>query len=168
MCNGEVADDCHIINLTEFESTLDDQLAKLDDQFAIINGMLKAHKEGFILLYRTNPWISQDEAVERLRETLESFNPINSRKIPELEAVKTVEAAPKTESKQTIICDSFSDDNENVTVSSCKRSVKNVIDGTGYCFLNHPKIQKNQILKWRLRVPICIGSDNVEMVIILK
>ena len=50
MCNGEVADDCHIINLTEFESTLDDQLAKLDDQFAIINGMLKAHKEGFIIL----------------------------------------------------------------------------------------------------------------------
>ena len=56
--------------------------------------------------------------------------------------------------KQTIICDSFSDDNEYVTVSSCKRSVKsNDRYNLGYCFLNHQKIEKNQILKWTLRVP---------------
>ena len=153
MCDGKAADDCDIINLAEFESTLDDQLMKLDDQFAVINDILKAKKEAFIILYRTNPWVSQDEAVERLRETLGSFNPMNPREIPELEAVKTVEAAPKTESKQTIICDSFSDDNYKVTVSNGKRSVKRNSAGWGYCFLNHEKIKKDQILKWSLRVP---------------
>ena len=69
--------------------------------------------------------------------------------IPELEAVETVATAPITESKQTIICDRFSNDNYNATVSSCGRSVKGK-GGYGYCFLNRPKMQKNQILKWSL------------------
>jgi len=145
-------------------------LAKLDGQFAIINDILKAKKEAFIKSYRKNPWISQDKAVGRLRETLESFNPMNPREIPELEAVKTVETTPIAENKQTIICDSFSDDNFNVTVSSCKRTVKGEENGLrGYCFLNHPKIQKNQILKWRLRVPkFDYNKINLGMVIILE
>ena len=166
MCDGEAADDCDIINLAEFESTLDDQLAKLDNQFAIINGILKAKKEAFIKMYRKDPWSSQNEAVGRLRETLESFNPMNPTEIPELAAVKTVETAPIIESKQTIICDSFSDNNFNVTVSSCKRIVTHE-RGCGYCFLNHPKIQKNRILKWRLRVPKYYFG-NIGMVIILE
>ena len=37
-------------------------------------------------------------------------------------AVDTVK--PASESKQTIVCQSFSDDNKNVTVSNGKRSVK--------------------------------------------
>ena len=73
--------------------------------------------------------------------------------IPELGAVETVVSAPVIERKQTIICESFSDDNYKVTVSSCRRSVKGVDGYWGYCFLNHPKLQKNQILKWSLRVP---------------
>ena len=51
----------------------------------------------------------------------------------------------------------FSNDNYNVTVSSCKRSVKqNGNAGHGYCFVNHAKLQVlkwNQVLKWSLRVP---------------
>ena len=82
MCDGLQANDCKIISLAEFESTLNDQLAKLDDEFAVINDILKAKKEAFIKLYRKNPWVSQNEAVERLRETLESFNPMNPRKFP--------------------------------------------------------------------------------------
>ena len=153
MCDGQAADDCEIFTLIEIESTLNDQLAKLDDQFAVINDILKAKKEDFIKMYRANPIRSQDEAVLQLQKTLEVFNPMNPKEIPELEAVETVETSPITESKQTIICDRFSDDNHNVTVSSCKRSVKGNGYGYGYCFLNHPKLQKNQILKWGMRVP---------------
>ena len=88
--------------------------------------------------------------------------------IPELEAVETVKTSPITEIKQTIICDSFSDDNCNVIVSSCMRSVKGVYGYSGYCFLNHPKLQKNQILKWSLRVPKFGRLGWIGMVIILE
>ena len=55
---------------------------------------------------------------------------------------------------KTIVCQSFSADNHKVIVSNGKRSVKSNYDD-GYCFLNHPKLQKNHILKWSLRVPKC-------------
>ena len=165
MCDGQAADDCEIFTLIEIESTLNDQLAKLDDQFAVINDILKAKKEDFIKMYRANPIRSQDEAVLQLQKTLEVFNPMNPKEIPELEAVETVETSPITESRQTIICDSFSENNHYVTVSSCGRSVMG--NGYGYCFLNHPKLQKNQILKWSLRVPKFFDG-NIGMVIILE
>ena len=132
---------------------MNDELAKLDDQFKIINDILATKKEAFIKMYQKNPWVSQKTAVERLQKTLESFNPMNPMEIPELEAVETVATAPIVQSKQTIICDRFSDNNYNVTVSSCNRTVKGIYDELGYCFLNHPKMQKNQILKCSLRVP---------------
>ena len=163
MCDGQAADDCEIFALAEVESTLNDRLTKLDDQFAVINDILKAKKEDFIKMYRSNPMTSQDDAVERLQRTLESFNPMNSMEIPELEAVETVKTTPITQSKQTIICDGFSDDNHDVTVSRCKRSVTGKYGVVGYCFLNHPKIQKNQILKWSLRVQNGIGIGMVIM-----
>ena len=76
--------------------------------------------------------------------------------------------------KQTIVCDRFSDDNYQVTVSKLKQgffkskvwSVKTNGAVYGYCFLKHPKIQKNQILKWTLRVPKSYGL--IGMVIILE
>ena len=69
-------------------------------------------------------------------------------------------------SKQTIICDSFSNDNYDATVSSCKRRVE-VDDYTyGYCFLDHPRIEKNQVLKWTIRVPK-FKDGRIGMVIIL-
>jgi len=52
------------------------------------------------------------------------------------------------------------------TVSSCKRSIKKYAM-LGYCFLNHPKIKKNQILKWSLRVPK-FEYGLIGMVIILE
>ena len=74
-------------------------------------------------------------------------------------------------SKQTLVCESFSDDNCKVTVSSCRRSVKGIDYAGdhffGACFLKHPKVQKNQILKWSLRVPKS-KSGGIGMVIILE
>ena len=82
-------------------------------------------------------------------------------------AVEIVQPASVIGRKQTIICDSFSDDNVDVTVSICKRRVKsNGNGGYGYCFLNRPKMEKNQILKWTIRVPKNHGR--IGMVIILS
>ena len=159
MCDGKEAADCDIVNLADFESTLNDELAKLDDQFKIINDILTAKKEAFIKMYQKNPWVSQKTAVERLQKTLESFDPMSAMEIRRLGAGETVNTSPITQSKQTIICDRFSDDNYNVTVSNGKQSVRgndeydDEYDDVGYCFLDHPKMQKNQILKWSLRVP---------------
>ena len=107
MCDGQAADDCQIITLAEVEIILNDRLEKLDDQFAVINDILKAKKEDFIKMYRFNPMTSHDDAVEQLQRTLESFNPMNLMEIPELEAVKTIETVPITESKQTIFVTAF-------------------------------------------------------------
>ena len=84
-----------------------------------------------------------------------------------IRAVETVQPASVIGSKQTIVCQSFSDDNYNVAVSNDKRSVKRTGYGYGYCFLKHPKLQKNQILKWSLRVPKSKYPDT-GMVIILE
>ena len=154
MCNGQAADDCDIMNLAEFEATLNDRMAKLDDQFAKINEMLNTKKEALKTIYRKDPRISHDENFLRLQTYIENFDAIIPEEEPQLEAVQTVETTPTTESKQILVCNSFSDDNEDVIVSSCKRSVRlNEDENIGYCFLNHPKIIKNQILKWSLRVP---------------
>ena len=72
------------------------------------------------------------------------------------------ETVQPASSKQTIVCQSFSDDNYGVTVSSCQRNCV----GSGYYFFNHPEIKKNQILKWSLRVPKLYGG--IGMVIILE
>ena len=89
MCDGQAADDCEIFTSAEVESNLNDRLAKLNDQFAVINDILKAKKEDFIKMYRSNPMTSYDDAVDRLQRTLESFNPMNPMEVPELEAVET-------------------------------------------------------------------------------
>ena len=105
-------------------------------------------------IYRKDPRISHDENFLRLQTYIENFDTIIPEEEPELEAVETVEPTSFKESKRILVCNSFSDDNYNVIVSSCKRSVKAKEDAfRGYCFLNHPKIEKNQILKWSLRVP---------------
>ena len=85
-----------------------------------------------------------------------------------VKAKQTMRIKNLMKTKQIIICDSFSDDNCDVNVSSCKRSVKyNGVYGDGFCFLNHPKIEKNQILKWSLRVPK-FEYGFIGMVIILE
>ena len=48
-----------------------------------------------------------DETFLRLQALNEAFDPTNQDQVPE-----------------AVVCDRFSDDNENVIVSSCKRSVK--------------------------------------------
>ena len=69
MCDGQPADDCDVMNLAEFENTLKDPLAKLDDQFAEMANVLTTKKEAFIELYRKDPRISHDEAVSCLLTT---------------------------------------------------------------------------------------------------
>ena len=152
LCDGQAADECDFISLAEFETILTDRSAKLDDQFSTINEVLKAKKEVFMEMYRKDPRAPHDEAVSRFREYIEAYNPTNPEELPELETVETVATLPIMETKQTIVCDSFSIYKENVTVSNCNRFAK-AINGMGYCFLNHPKIEENQILKWSLRVP---------------
>ena len=66
MCDGEAADNCDLMNLTEFETTLNNRLAKLDDQFSAISDILKAKKQIFTEMYRKDPRISHDEEVSCL------------------------------------------------------------------------------------------------------
>lgn len=144
MCNGQAADDCDVMYLAEFDSILNDRLEELDNEFSSINEILESKKEAFINLYRKDPRLLHHDTLVRFKRYIESFDPTP----PE---------------KETIVCESFSDTNKNVTVSSCKRSVKS--SAFGYCFINHPPIGKNQILKWSLRVPK-FGNGIIGIVII--
>ena len=67
-------------------------------------------------------------------------------------------------SEKLLVCDRFSNFNKNVRVSNCKRYVKGK-SGRGFCFINHPDIGNNQILKWTFRVPKsafgCLGMVNI-------
>jgi len=74
MCDGQPATDCEIMSLTEFNSKLNDQLTKLDDQFAVINEELKLKKEAFIEMYKKDPRFSQDVAVSNLHQQIKDFN----------------------------------------------------------------------------------------------
>ena len=153
MCDGQIANDCDFISLTEFESTLNERLAKLDDEFLAINDVLKTKKEAFIEMYRKDPRKLHDEAVSRFRQYVGAFDPTNPtypEEVSALETIETVETTPST--PRTIVCSGFSDDKKDVTVSSCKRSVKGLY-GVGYCFLQHPKIEGHQVLTWKFRVP---------------
>ena len=119
--------------------------------------------------------IQQTKRIEALERDLKAANskPAGSRakNEPLTRAVETVQPASVIERKQTIICQSFSDDNKSsyVRVSSDKRSVKHngrYVD-IGYCFLKHEKIKKDQILKWSIRVPK-FKYGGMGMVIILE
>ena len=112
----------------------------------------------------------QSEKIKKLERELKIADSkrggISAKIEPPRESVETVETASVIETKQTIGCDRFSDHNCRVTVSRCKRSVKSNSISWGYCFLNHQKIEKNQILRWTLRVPESRGG--IGMVIILE
>ena len=130
------------------------------------------------------------ETQARLRDA-ESVKTEQTRRIKELERYKEdyinresqnaekrpagiVKNKPINETKKIIVCDKFSD-HKRVKISLPKRgffknkgwSVKcNSRLDKGYCFLNHPNIGKNEILKWSLRVPKTRGC--IGMVIILE
>ena len=113
--------------------------------------------------------IEQTKRIEKLERDLNIANSnrggLSVKNEPVVGAVETVQSALVMERKHTIVCQNFSDDNYTVTVSNGKRSVKSN-GGRGYCFLKHPKIKKDQILKWSLRVPKHNGV--IGMVIILE
>ena len=113
--------------------------------------------------------IEQAKRIETLERDLKAANSKRSNSAknePLTRAVETVQPASIIERKQTIGCQSFSDDNKNVTVSNDKRSVKGNFGYWSYCFLNHQKMQKNQILKWSLRVPKFKFLSSIGIVII--
>ena len=123
---------------------------------------------------RTNT--EQSEKIKKFERDLKVANlkrgglTISAKEQPSMGAAKTVGTTSLIESKQTIVCDRFSEDNFYVTVSSCKRSAeynKKGGHGDGFCFLNHPKIEKNRILKWSLRIPK-FRYGLIGMVIILE
>ena len=157
MCDGQSADDCDYMNRTEFETVLNDRLTELDHHFSTITDILNAKKEAFIKLYRKDPRKSGDKSLSRLQALNETFDPTTQEKVSELGAVENVEYTAILETEKTILCDSFSNGKNVVFAGSDgRRSVKHIgSDGSGfgYCFLNHPQIQKNKSLKWCLRVP---------------
>ena len=157
MCDGIAANDCDIISLTEYESILNDQLVKLDDHFNEIDGELKIKKASFVNLLRNDPRISRDEDILILKQKIQNFRPKfrpkNVHKIPALETAKAIDTTSIAENKKIIICDSFLEDNLAVNVTNCKRCIQNVYHYPGYCFLGYPNIEKNQILRWTLRIP---------------
>ena len=131
-------------------------------------------------MYRKDPRFSQDGAVSILQKIIQDFDPLNPQGIPELEVVETIEeptqnetlaineTSENEESKKVIVCQSFSDDNEDVDLSSCRRILKYTDkkeDGVGYCFLNHPKIEKDQVLQWTVHVPKFHFHSRIGMVI---
>ena len=66
------------------------------------------------------------------------------------------ETSVNVDNEAVIVCQSFSDDNEDVDLSSCRRIMKFTDEkekGVGYCFLKHPKIEKDQVLQWTFHVP---------------
>ena len=70
---------------------------------------------------------------------------------------ETIETTPITEIKEIIDCCSFSEDNNNVNDEIFKDENSKCIFAKddrypGYCFLNHPKIENNQILKWSIGI----------------
>ena len=95
----------------------------------------------------------------------------------EKKPVGTVETKSIKEQKRIQICDKFSNHNQNVTIFETKRgfsdskgwSVKSKdYHYNGYCFLNHTKIGKNEILKWSFRIPKTRGLTGIGIVIILE
>ena len=174
MCDGQPASDCEIMSLTEFNSKLNDQLAKLEDHFAAINDELKLKKEAFIEIYKKDPRFSHNAAISSLHQQIKDFNVMNPQEIPKIETVETTETPMISRNKQVIVCESFSDDNtdgEGIAVSSCKRIVKYSKPGEpsiGYCFLKHPRIENYQSLQWTLRIPNFKKYCILGMVIILE
>ena len=63
------------MKLALFETTLNDRLTKLNNQFATIIDVLQAKKEIFIQMYQKDPRISHDDAVSMLQRINEDFDP---------------------------------------------------------------------------------------------
>ena len=93
------------------------------------------------------------------RKRLEGILQETQTRLQDAERVKAKETArikQMNETKQIIVCKGFDFGNEGVRISGCKRSVKGNMSGLhykGFCFLKHPKLSWNQILKWTLRIP---------------
>ena len=162
MCDGQEADACDIISLAEYESKVNNQLVKLDDQFIELDEEMKIKKETIIEMYRKDPRVSRDEEVLSLKQRIINFNPMIERDIPSLESV---EIPTSTEKRRIIVCQNFSDENHNVIVSKGGRSVRSKNKScNGYCFVNHPKIGQNQIIKWSLRVSKLRGAIGIVII----
>ena len=123
---------------------------------------MKIKKETIVEMYRKDPRVSRDEEVLSLKQRIIDFNPMHARNIPSLESVGI---PTSTEKRQIIVCRSFSDENHNVIVSKGGRSVSSKNKScNGYCFLNHPKIGQNQIVKWSLGVSKLRGAIGIVII----
>ena len=185
LCDGQPTTDCEIINLTDYDAKLTEQLTKLDEQFDAINVELKAKKEIFIEMYQKDPRISYDEAVLSLHKIIQDFDPFNPPKIQGKKNVETIE-----ESTQTVML-SVKVTSGNAVISESDKDVDQSSDrdsdtrvrripvilkftdkcklGSGYYFFNHPKIEKSfngkNVLRWNVRVPKFNRYYHIGMVI---
>ena len=134
-------------------------------------------------MYRKDPRISNDEAVMTLRKRIQDFDPLNPQEIPQLETVENTEEQKENKTlakneeqgnaknQSVIYCNTFSDDYDDVILSDCKRTIKffeKDVNGCGYCFLNHPKLEADQVLQWTVRIPKFDCLCNIGMFTILE
>ena len=63
LCDGKVANNCDIISLSEYETTLKTQLVKLNGLFIEVDEELKKQKAAFVEMFRKDPRISRDDDV---------------------------------------------------------------------------------------------------------
>ena len=125
------------------------------------------------LEYRLEDLIELVETIEDSDEDSEEDSDEDSdedtdEEPPQNETLTANKTLGNEENRRVIVCQSFSDDNEDVDVSSCRRIIKFTDKeeyGVGYCFLNHPKIEKDQVLQWTVCVPKFHKWSDIGMVI---
>ena len=136
------AKDCEIISEAEYESLLNDQITKLEDQFSILSQEIQVKKDACVEICRKHPKISYDALngfVSNMQKLIREFNML----------------------KNEVVCQSFSENNSRVVLSNddrsvkCERSIdKSLVNEShrGYCFLEHPKISNTDILICTLKI----------------
>ena len=160
LCDGQVAIDCDVIGLAEYESIFNDRLKNIDDQFKTIsvafNEILNAKKNAVIEMHRKDPRITRHDVFVSMQKIIDNFYSMNLEEV-QLENNETITNTVNTDSKRSGYCRKFSDNNLNVFICSCNRFV-NYMGGYnwGYIFLKHPRYNpkiNNKVLKWTLQVP---------------
>lgn len=158
MCDGQVVNDCDIISLVEYESTLKEQLRNIEFKIGEIADeimqVLGGKKAALIEMYRKDPR-SRNDTFINMRKIIKQLDSINVEDVSRLDIAKTITNPLKTDSKP-IQCRIFSDHNLNVFISRSLR-ILNYMGGSqwGYAFLKQPKKVNYKVLKWTLRVPKC-------------
>ena len=92
MCDGQAASNCDIISLAEYESMVNEQLKKIENQFksisVTVNDILKAKKNALIKMCRNDPRIQHDDTVTSLQTIIGDLDSVSLKNLPEKEVVE--------------------------------------------------------------------------------